>query len=230
MNQPIKPRRHLPMTLLYVLALLPVPFAFADNGHRHQEDGFSGRGYSERVSTQRAFRRPIYPAPGHRVAVIPDRHADVRVGSHRYKYADGVFYRPAPHGAYVVVHAPIGARIHHVPPGYVSFFVGPRHYFYANFTYYLWDQPTSEYVVVEEPEGAQRAVLAASESGSGELYVYPRLGQDEAQRDRDRYECYVWAVDQTGFDPANPDSMPDRATDYRRANAACLEGRGYTVK
>jgi hypothetical protein len=34
------------------------------------------------------------------------------------------------------------------------------------------------------------------------VYFYPTNGQSEAQQDRDRYDCYVWAVEQTGFDPA----------------------------
>ncbi|MFM2121378.1 MAG: hypothetical protein RL722_2846 [Pseudomonadota bacterium] len=33
------------------------------------------------------------------------------------------------------------------------------------------------------------------------LYFYPEKGQSEAQQDRDRYECYRWAVRQTGTDP-----------------------------
>ena len=143
-----------------------------------------------------------------------------------------------------------------------------------------------------------------------QVYFYPAAGQTATQQDRDRYECYLWAVKQTGFDPgqsrqvANPrvDVVPvpaagqdtvvgafsgallgaavsrprdagegavigailgtmlgaasdasrqeraqeiqqrydqrdalrysqleRRAADYRRAMAACLEGRGYTV-
>ena len=34
------------------------------------------------------------------------------------------------------------------------------------------------------------------------VYFYPAQGQSEAQQDRDRYDCYVWATDETGFDPA----------------------------
>ncbi|MEO7775766.1 MAG: glycine zipper family protein [Steroidobacteraceae bacterium] len=34
-----------------------------------------------------------------------------------------------------------------------------------------------------------------------QLYFYPTAGQTPAQQDRDRYECYGWAVKQTGFDP-----------------------------
>ena len=33
------------------------------------------------------------------------------------------------------------------------------------------------------------------------LYFYPEQGQPEARQDRDRYECYGWAVRETGIDP-----------------------------
>ncbi|MEO8296732.1 MAG: hypothetical protein ABI574_02900 [Burkholderiales bacterium] len=33
------------------------------------------------------------------------------------------------------------------------------------------------------------------------MYFYPERGQGEAQQDRDRYECYRWAVRETGIDP-----------------------------
>jgi hypothetical protein len=45
------------------------------------------------------------------------------------------------------------------------------------------------------------------------VYFYPQQGQSEAQQDRDRYECYNWAVKQTGFDPAlHFESGEQRAT------------------
>jgi hypothetical protein len=34
--------------------------------------------------------------------------------------------------------------------------------------------------------------------------VYPAQGQSPEQLERDRYECHVWAVQQTGFDPSRP--------------------------
>lgn len=34
------------------------------------------------------------------------------------------------------------------------------------------------------------------------VYAYPLHGQTAEQQDRDRYECYVWAKQQTGFDPS----------------------------
>ncbi len=33
------------------------------------------------------------------------------------------------------------------------------------------------------------------------MFFYPERGQNEALQDRDRYQCYRWAVEQTGFDP-----------------------------
>jgi hypothetical protein len=41
--------------------------------------------------------------------------------------------------------------------------------------------------------------VAASQS-----YIYPDRGQNPQQQEFDRGQCYSWAVQQTGFDPANP--------------------------
>jgi len=143
------------------------------------------------------------PAPGREVQTLPREHETVRVGRTPYHYRDGVFYRPRPGGGFVVVGAPLGARVRILPFGYVSFLIGTRRYYYANFTYYLWDPGVREYVVVTEPGGADKAVAAASEAGDGELFVYPKNGQSDEQRDRDRYECHRWAVSETGFDPSD---------------------------
>lgn len=35
-------------------------------------------------------------------------------------------------------------------------------------------------------------------------YVYPAQGQSPEQQQKDEGECYVWAVQQSGYDPANP--------------------------
>ena len=40
------------------------------------------------------------------------------------------------------------------------------------------------------------------------IFVYPSNGQSPEQTDRDRYECHLWAVQQTGVDPSRPDSSP----------------------
>ncbi len=38
------------------------------------------------------------------------------------------------------------------------------------------------------------------------VFVYPANGQSAEQTDRDRYECHMWAVQQTGVDPSRADA------------------------
>jgi hypothetical protein len=69
----------------------------------------------------------------------------------------------------------------------------------------------------------------------GQLYIYPKDGASYSQQATDYYECDVWAVKETGFDPTLenggvPDVAPARQVQYLRAEATCLETRGYTVK
>jgi hypothetical protein len=42
------------------------------------------------------------------------------------------------------------------------------------------------------------------------VYFYPKTGQTPEQQDRDRYECYNWAVGQTGFDPSTASLPPEQ--------------------
>jgi opacity protein-like surface antigen len=77
---------------------------------------------------------------------------------------------------------------------------------------------------------------APSGAGSGpvdSLQITPKAGQPPKQVWTDRYECYRWAVNQSGFDPANGVGAAGRSASgedgYRRAFMACLEGRGYAV-
>ena len=37
---------------------------------------------------------------------------------------------------------------------------------------------------------------------STQVFFYPRSGQSPEQQSRDRYECYLWAVKESGFDPS----------------------------
>jgi len=37
-----------------------------------------------------------------------------------------------------------------------------------------------------------------------DMIVYPAKGQSQEQENQDRYQCHNWAVQQTGYDPANP--------------------------
>ena len=37
-----------------------------------------------------------------------------------------------------------------------------------------------------------------------ELLIYPNMGQSQEQQDKDQFECYNWAKQQSGFDPMAP--------------------------
>jgi outer membrane lipoprotein SlyB len=43
-----------------------------------------------------------------------------------------------------------------------------------------------------------------------QIYFYPNQGQSTEQQSRDHYECYSWAVDQTGFDPSVSSIVPEQ--------------------
>jgi hypothetical protein len=50
------------------------------------------------------------------------------------------------------------------------------------------------------------------------VFVYPSNGQNAEQTDRDRYECHVWAVQQTGVDPSRADANPYERVVVQPAN------------
>lgn len=180
-------------------------------------------------TVEAAPRNSRFTRPGVHVRELPPGHITVHVGKSSYRYNRGIFYRPERRG-YIVVRAPIGARVRSLPAGYISFYIGVNRYFYVNSAYYLWDPPAREYIVVNAPDGAEDAVRREAADIVQELFVYPAHGQSDEQTRQDRYECYVWASEQSGFDPSAAGENPDGRSGYNRAFTACLEGRGYTVR
>jgi hypothetical protein len=57
------------------------------------------------------------------------------------------------------------------------------------------EPPPRQYVVPAEP---------APPIAQTRIIVYPVQGQSPQQLEKDRYECHVWAVQQSGFDPSQP--------------------------
>lgn len=45
-------------------------------------------------------------------------------------------------------------------------------------------------------------MLMAGSAFCNDMYVYPAKGQNQQQIDADKNDCYLWAKQQTGFDPA----------------------------
>ncbi len=109
-------------------------------------------------------------------------------------------------------------------------------YYYADNTYYIYDPNAKQYETVAPPAGLQAQAGATGTAGGGpasggELIAYPKNGQTADQQSKDKYECHKWAVGQTGYDPTTGGAAPAaKRPDYMRAQAACLEGRGYSVE
>lgn len=60
---------------------------------------------------------------------------------------------------------------------------------------------------------AYREVPSAGPAPSApitQVYFYPLAGQTTEQQSRDHYECYNWAMQQTGFDPSQSSIPPER--------------------
>ena len=57
------------------------------------------------------------------------------------------------------------------------------------------------------------------------VYAYPQNGQSADQQSRDRYECSLWAVKQTGFDPSAPTVPPE----YRVVASGPPPGTGTAI-
>jgi len=73
-------------------------------------------------------------------------------------------------------------------------------------------------------------VLTVSMSPSAiasEPFIYPAKGQSAEQQKKDRYECHVWATEQTGFDPsrsATTITAPPAETDAKNEDTRNLIG------
>jgi hypothetical protein len=90
-----------------------------------------------------------------------------------------------------------------------------------------------QYETVAPPPGLAAQGGGSAPGSSTELMAYPKNGQSADQQSRDKFECHQWAATQSGFDPSTAtgsSASPEKRNDYMRAEAACLEGRGYSVQ
>lgn len=143
-----------------------------------------------------------------------------------YWYDRGHWYRRDDLG-WVVVDAPVGAFISVLPPDYTTVWSAGASYYYADDAYYRWNGAQRAYEVVPPP--AQIGSAGATQASAGAaIFAYARNGQSPRQQARDRDECHRLAVEQAGGDvpPEVAASQPDNTV---RAEAACLDARGYGV-
>lgn len=191
--------------------------------HQHLDSRFShNRYYYDRG-------HPVHEPPRGGVQGLrpPNGGRYYSYGGNWYRWRGG-WYRWW-RGGWVVWSAPIGLLVPLLPPYYTTVWWRGIPYYYANDTYYLWDAGQGEYEVVAPPAGIDTGG-SVQPPPSNELFAYPRNGQSEELQRKDRDDCQGWAAAQTGFDLSSPEGSVEKRNEYLRAQAACLEGRGYSVR
>ncbi|MFJ7283975.1 DUF6515 family protein [Pseudomonas sp. NPDC099000] len=164
--------------------------------------------------------------PGHVIDRFPDRDYRVPYGGRDYFYSGGYWYRPQG-PRYVVVQPPRGIRVSYLPDYAREVWIGGALLFLAAGSYYAYQENTQDYVVVEPPVQAQPQPV----SNSYDVEAYPANGQSPEQVNQDGFECYQYAVQQSGFNPRTATYQPDPSVvqAYRQAQGSCLSSRGYQV-
>ncbi|UII70867.1 glycine zipper family protein [Pseudomonas sp. HN11] len=174
------------------------------------------------------------PGPQHRPGYVidrfPDRNYRVPYRGQDYFYSGGYWYRPQG-PRYVVVTPPYGIRVHYLPDYAREVWIGSALFFLAAGSYYTYESSSQQYVVVPPP-AAVPAPQPAPQGNGYDVVAYPANGQSPAQVQQDGYDCYRWAVQQSGFDPQQVTYAPDPAVvqTYRQAQGNCLSSRGYQVQ
>lgn len=112
---------------------------------------------------------------------MPHGYAQVSVGGSNYYYHRGTFYRPGPHG-YYVVRAPRGCVVRTLPPYYTRVYYGGVPYFYYSGVYY--QTAPGGYVVVDPPS---TVVVTQSKSD-------PSVSTAPAPQQEEGYQT-VWVGD-----------------------------------
>jgi hypothetical protein len=195
-----------------------------------------------------------YPNRGVVVRDVPKNATVINYAGLSYHYADGVWYEPRG-PAYMVVAPPVGLVVPAIPSFSTPVESMGVTYYYANNAYYRQRPDLAGYEVVNDPSEAMpltanavgatpsgaplvtaAATVAAPLTQGSTFVVFPKNGQTQEEQARDHYACYQFAVSQTGFDPMHPPAglQPGQTyaaqTTFQRAQAACYEGRGYSVR
>ncbi len=131
---------------LFVLALFAAPrLSYADWGI-----GVSvgGPGYHH-DDDRRFYRYHDHPHYGLHMHYLPDGCFTVWVGGMRYYYYDGVYYRYAGYGDYVIVPPPAGAVVTAIPSDFQPVVINGMTYYFNDGIYYVYTR--HGYRVVEQP-------------------------------------------------------------------------------
>jgi uncharacterized protein DUF6515 len=214
--------------------LLLAPAVQSEAAVRVRDHYTAPRGW---ILDQRYHHDRYYPPIETAVVRLPVNYRDAWFEGQHNWFSGGVWYRAAG-PQFVVAMPPIGLAVSFLPDVYTTVWAGSVPYYYANHVYYQWRPVTHDYVVVAPTEASVTTVPTAAAPIGTDIFAYPKNGQSEEQQARDRYECYRWAISQSGYDPATPSSASTatRLQDpeqqhaaYRRADIVCLDARGYAA-
>jgi hypothetical protein len=162
------------------------------------------------------------------VPTLPTFATAVSSGGDTYLYANDTYYRARPDlGGYQVVNDPDESPGGSNSEGSAA----------SSAPVTLAGAPLSLAAAAAAPAapsttGTSAAAASGTTLGTSQT-VHPRNAQTPDELARDKYECYRFAVAQSGFDPVHPPagaSPPaDKQSAYERAQTACFEARGYTL-
>jgi hypothetical protein len=178
----------------------------------------------------------IAPPIGLVVASLPASATAVVSAGRPYLYANDVYYRPRPDlGGYEVVNDPVEPASEPAAATAGTTSVGVAVMPVAATVANAPSPPVSA-PVAAAPAAPVAPVMALAAAVAPTPSPSPAAPPSVDQQARDRYECYRFAVTQTGFDPLRTPTGPaaadiaQRQSAYERAQAACFEGRGYAVR
>jgi len=225
--KPLKPAALLAATMMMCVA---GPFAQAQERHGGhggyvgpQRGGGSHHPSPHWQLDRRYQHNHYYPSRGYVSIGLPPGAISIGYGRGSYFFHSGVWFSPVG-TRYRVVAPPFGIVVPVLPPAYTPLWIDSTRYYYANGSYYT-AATDGGYVVVAPPPGAEQArplpPLPEAKPAPDPI-IYPRSGQSAQQTETDRQECNRWATTQ-------PSAQAD-ASVFQRAVAACMDGRGYTVR
>lgn len=61
-------------------------------------------------------------------------------------------------------------------------------------------------------------------SGADDFIIYPEKGQSKEQIEKDKFACYTWAKEQTGFDPMEMPTATSAPPKHEENNASAARG------
>ena len=65
---------------------------------------------------------------------------------------------------------------------------------------------------------------AIGASHAQEVFIYPNKGQSAEQQEKDKYECYGWAKQNSGFDPMAPPTTSTPAPSGQKKSGGAVRG------